>query len=142
MTKVAKMTVADKFVAVSEFLKEHNAPADIVEFIEGRISQEAKARARAKEKRAESGEKKDAANSEYYTSLRNAIMSVMTSEFQSGAALLAAAPFEKKAIAPQVKTALKPAIESGHVIEGKIKVTVTDKNGLSREALHTAYKLA
>ena len=142
------MTVRENFEAIKNFLVENNADAALVEFVDGRLAQDAKAKAAAQKKRQEKngGVKKDAANSPFYTALRENIMGVMNSEFQSGDALIKASgmvtPSGKTVLAAQVAMALKPAIESGVVIVGQVVEEVTGKDGLKRESQKKAYKLA
>lgn len=142
------MTVSENYNAILTFLKDNSADAELVAFVEGRIAQENKARESAKAKRLEKngGEKKNAADSEFYTNLRNAIYKVLTTDFKTGDALISEAnvvtPNGKKVLAAQVAMALKPMITDGTVVVGDIIVDFTDKNGLKKQVIRKAYKLA
>jgi hypothetical protein len=142
------MTIKENYSAIANFLSANNAPADMIEFVNGRIAQEDKARENAKAKRLEKngGEKKDPANSEFYTGLRESIYKVLTTEFQTGDALVTAANAVttngKPVLAAQVAMALKPLIEDGTVVTGQIKVAYVNGKGLNTESLRKAYKLA
>ena len=141
-------TVRENFENTLEFLKGANAPDELIEFIAGRVAQEQKARESAKAKRLEKngGEKRDPSQSEFYTTLRDAIYKVMSTDLQTGDALVAAAgvntPSGKPVLAAQVAMALKPLIADGTVVVGEVKVAYTDKQGLSKESLRKAYRLA
>lgn len=142
------MTIKENYTAVAEFLTANGASTEMIDFINGRIAQEDKARENAKNKRLEKngGEKKDPANSEFYTGLRESIYKVLTTEFQTGDALVSAAKAVttngKPVLAAQVAMALKPLIADGTVVVGEIKVAYTDTKGLAKETLRKAYKLA
>lgn len=142
------MTIKENYTAVANFLSEKNAPAEMIDFITGRIAQEDKARETAKAKRLEKngGEKKDPANSEFYTTLRESLYKVLTTEFQTGDALVSAAKATtangKAVLAAQVAMALKPLVEDGTVVIGEVKVSYVDAKGLNKESLRKAYKLA
>lgn len=142
------MTIKENYTAVANFLSENKAPAEMIEFITGRIAQEDKARETAKAKRLEKngGEKKDPANSEFYTNLRESLYKVLTTEFQTGDALVSAAKATtangKAVLAAQVAMALKPLVEDGTVVIGEVKVSYIDGKGLKKESLRKAYKLA
>lgn len=143
-----KITIKDNYVAIAAFLKDAGAPAEMIEFVETRIAQEEKTRETAKAKRLEKngGEKKEACNSEYYTNLRETIYKVLTTEFQTGDALITASHAVSSkgtpVLPPQVATALKPLIADGTVVCGEVKVSFTDSKGLTKETLRRAYKLA
>ena len=142
------MTVYENFESVLGFLADNDAPSELCEFVQSRMDQEAKARAAAKAKRLEKngGEKKDPANSEFYTSLRNSISSVLTNDFQTGDDLIKAAgattPSGKPVLAAQVATALKPLVSNGSVVTGEVVVTIVDKKGLTKQTIRKGYKLA
>lgn len=141
MEKVTKKTVGELFDEILVYLKDTKANNELIEFVESRAKIEAKARARAKQKRLEKGgEKKDIAQSEYYTNLRNALKAALTADFQTGKALAEAAGV--KALPAQVSTALRPMVDAKEVVSEKIKVEVVGKDGLKREALQVAFKLA
>lgn len=141
-------TIRENYNSVNEFLKANNAPSELIDFVDSRIAQEDKQAASAKAKRLEKtgGVKKDPAQSEFYTTLRNDLMGVMTTEFQTGDALVAACGAVSSkgtpVLAAQVATALKPAVADGSVIVSEIKCSVVGKDGLSRETLRKGYKLA
>ena len=142
------MTIRENYVAIQEFLASNGADAELVEFVASRIAQEDKARETAKAKRLEKngGEKKDASQSEFYTTLRAQLCDALTTEFQTGSDLVANAgvttPAGKPVLAAQVAMALKPLIDEGTVICDGVKVTYTDKQGLKKESIRKAYKLA
>lgn len=142
------MTVYENFESVLSFLADNDASAEMVEFIQSRMDQEAKARANAKAKRLEKngGEKKDPANSDFYTNLRNAISAVLTGDFQTGDDLVKASgvttPSGKRVLAAQVATALKPLVADGTVETGEVIVTITNKQGLTQQTIRKGYKLA
>ena len=142
------MTIRENYVALKEFAEANGASAEMVEFIDSRIAQEDKARETAKAKRLEKngGEKKDASQSEFYTTLRSALYAALTTEFQTGSDLVDHAgvttPAGKPVLAAQVAMALKPLIAEGTVICDGVKVTYTDKQGLKKESIRKAYKLA
>lgn len=141
MEKVTKKTVGELFDEILVYLKDTKANDELIEFVESRAKIEAKARARAKQKRLEKGgEKKDIAQSEYYTNLRNALKTALTADFQTGKALAEAAGV--KVLPAQVSTALRPMVDAKEVVSEKIKVEVVGKDGLKREALQVAFKLA
>lgn len=141
-------TVYENYVSTLNFLKEANAPEEMISFIDGRISQLEKNRELAKERREKKngGEKKDIAQSDFYSGLRDSIYKVMTTEFQTGDSLVEASDFVsssgKKPLAAQVAVALKPLVADGTVIVGEVKVSTTDKQGLIKESLRKAYRLA
>lgn len=141
-------TVRENFENTLEFLKGANAPAEIVEFIAGRIAQEEKARETAKAKRLEKngGEKKDPSQSEFYTSLRDSLYKVLTTTAMTGDELVEAAGVTtasgKPVLAAQVAMALKPLVSDGTVVIEEKKVSYTDKNNLTKESLRKAYRLA
>lgn len=141
-------TIRENYTSINEFLKANGAPSDLIEFVDSRIAQEDKQAASAKAKRLEKtgGVKKDPAFSEFYTALRSDLMGVMTTDFQTGDALVAACGAVSSkgtpVLAAQVATALKPAVADGTVVVEDIKCTVTGKDGLSRETLRRGYKLA
>ena len=142
------MTIRENYVALKEFLETNGAAAELVDFVDTRIAQEDKARETAKAKRLEKngGEKKDPSQSEFYTSLRDTLYAALTTEFQTGSDLVAAAgattPAGKPVLAAQVAMALKPLLEDGTVICDGIKVSYVDKQGLNKESIRKAYKLA
>jgi 6-phosphogluconate dehydrogenase len=142
------MTIRENYVAIKDFMTANGAAAELVEFVESRIAQEDKARETAKAKRLEKngGEKKDATQSEFYTDLREKLYKSLTTEFQTGADLVAKAavttPAGKAVLAAQVAMALKPLIEDGSVICDSVKVSYVDKQGLNKESMRKAYKLA
>lgn len=133
-----KMTNVEKFNAVLAFLNENGADAALVEFVQSRIDQDTKAKENAAAKRLEKngGVKKDAADSDFYKGLREAIYKVMTTEFQTGDALIAAAkvvtPAGKPVLAAQVAMALKPLLAKGDIVAGEIVVDFVDKQGLHK----------
>ena len=141
-------TVYENYVSTLNFLKEANAPEEMISFIDGRIGQLEKNRELAKERREKKngGEKKDIAQSDFYSGLRDSIYKVMTTEFQTGDSLVEASDFVsssgKKPLAAQVAVALKPLVADGTVIVGEVKVSTTDKQGLIKESLRKAYRLA
>ena len=142
------MTIRENYVAIKDFCVANGADAALVEFIDSRIAQEDKARESAKAKRLEKngGEHKDVAQSEFYVNLRTSLYNVLTTEFQTGDALVAAAkvmtPNGKPVLAAQVAMAFKPLLADGTVICDGIKVSYTDKNGLNKESIRKAYRLA
>lgn len=141
-------TVYENYVSTLNFLKEANAPEEMISFIDGRIGQLEKNRELAKERREKKngGEKKDIAQSDFYSGLRDSIYKVMTTEFQTGDSLVEASDFVsssgKRPLAAQVAVALKPLVADGTVIVGEVKVSTTDKQGLIKESLRKAYRLA
>ena len=142
------MTIRENYAAVKDFMVANGANEELIAFVDSRIAQEDKARETAKAKRLEKngGEKKDASQSEFYTTLRGQLYEALTTEFQTGADLVANAgvttPAGKPVLAAQVAMALKPLIEEGTVICDGVKVTYTDKQGLNKESIRKAYKLA
>jgi hypothetical protein len=140
------MTIRENYAALKEFVAAHNGTEEMLAFIDTRIAQEDKAREAAKAKRIEKngGEKRDVSQSDFYVALRNQIYPKLTTEFQTGDALVAGeqTPAGKTYLAAQVATALKPLIADGTVISDKVKVAYVDKNGLNKESMRTAYKLA
>lgn len=148
MAKETKITVKENYELVAAFLKDNGADAALIDFINGRIAQEEKARASAKAKRLEKngGEKKDPSDSEFYTELREAIYKVLTTELQTGDALVEAAGATTKngkpVLAAQVAMALKPLIADGTVVTGEVKVEFTNNKGLKTESMRKGYRLA
>ena len=142
------MTIRENYVAIKDFITANGADEELVAFVDSRIAQEDNARETAKAKRLEKngGEKKDASQSEFYTTLRTALYNALTTEFQTGSDLVDNAgvttPAGKPVLAAQVAMALKPLIEEGTVICDGVKVTYTDKQGLKKESIRKAYKLA
>lgn len=142
------MTIRENYVALKDFCSANGADAALIEFIDTRIAQEDKARESAKAKRLEKngGEHKNVSQSEFYTNLRSALYNVLTTEFQTGADLVEKAkivtPNGKPVLAAQVAMALKPLTEDGTVICDGIKVSYTDKQGLNKESIRKAYRLA
>lgn len=142
------ITVVEKFSEVRDTLVAAGAPAEQIEFIQSRIDLTTKAQENAKTKRLEKngGEKKDICQSEFYSSLRDAIYKVMTTELASGDELVVKSGFKsasgKAVLAAQVATALSPLVADGTVVVGQIKVETVGKDGLKKEALRKAYKLA
>ena len=142
------MTIRENYVALKEFAEANGAAPELIEFVDSRIAQEDKARESAKAKRLEKngGEKKDPSQSEFYTTLREKLYAALTTEFQTGADLVDNAgvttPAGKPVLAAQVAMALKPLIEDGTVIADGIKVAYVDKQGLNKESIRKAYKLA
>lgn len=143
-----KTTIVEKYAAVLAFLNEKGADATLVEFIQSRIDQDTKAKENAAAKRLEKngGVKKDAADSDFYKGLREAIYKVMTTEFQTGDALIAAAkvvtPAGKPVLAAQVAMALKPLLAKGDIVKGEVIVDYTGKDGLMHQSKRAAYRLA
>lgn len=141
-------TVRENYVSVMEYLKNTNAPAELVEFMATRVAQEEKARESAKAKRIEKngGERKNTYDSPFYTNLRNEIYKVLTTNFQTGDELISKADVKtdngKTVLAAQVAMALKPLIADGTVVVGEVKVSYTDKHNLTKESMRKAYKLA
>ena len=141
------MTILDNFEAVLTYLEDTQADAELIEFISGRIAQEKKARDAAAERRkANGGEKKDPAMSEFYTKARETLTTALTAEFQTGDELVSASGAktnnDKPLLAPQVATALKPLVESGEVVVDSVIREYTDSKGLVKQASRKAYKLA
>lgn len=142
------MTVFENYVAVSEFLKSKGAPAELVEFVDGRCAQEQKSRETAKAKRLEKtgGVKRDASESEFYTALRASLYKALTTDYKTGKQLIEVCDFKNpsgKAVLPaQVAMALKPLIADGTVVIGEVKVAHTNAQGLTSETMQKAYKLA
>ena len=140
------MTIRENYVAIKDFMTANGANEEMVAFVESRIAQEDKARETAKAKRLEKngGEKRDVSQSDFYVALRTTVYNKLTTEFQTGDALVAGEKTAagKNYLAAQVATALKPLIEDGTVISDKVKVAYIDKNGLNKESMRTAYQLA
>ena len=142
------MTIRENYVAIKDFLAAHNADEELLAFVDTRIAQEDKARDTAKAKRLEKngGEKKDASQSEFYSTLRAQLYNALTTEFQTGNDLVTNAhvttPAGKAVLAAQVAMALKPLIDEGTVICDGVKTVYVDKQGLKKESIRKAYKLA
>lgn len=142
------MTVIENFIATKNHLEATGAPAEMVDFIQSRIDLVTKSQEHTKAKRLEKngGEKKDISNSEFYTSLRDAIYKVVSTTPATGDALIAASGFKsqsgKPVLAAQVATALKPLLEDGTIVTEDVKVEVVDKHGLKKETLRKGYRLA
>lgn len=148
MAKEKKMTILESFKEVEAYLKDVEAPEDLVAFIEGRIEQAEKTAESAKASRLKKtgGEKKDTSQSDFYVGLREKIYPVLTVEAQAGSELLDqidnVTPNGKEYLAAQIAVALRPLIEDGTVVVSKKKVEFMDKEGLKKETLRTAYNLA
>lgn len=138
------MTVLELFKAVLEHLQDTGADKALVDFIDSRIEQEEKSRAKAKEKRASQPRKK-AENSPFYSELREVLSAGLTDEPQTGQELVEATGAkttkDTPVLAPQVATALKPLVESGEVIVESVKRKY-EKDGLKKEVMRKAYRLA
>lgn len=143
-----KLTILENFQEVEAYLKDVEAPEDLIEFITGRIEQAEKAAESAKAARLKKtgGEKKDVTQSDFYVGLRDKIYPVLTVEPQVGDELLGqidnVTPNGKEYLAAQIAVALKPLVQDGTVVVSKKKVEFEDKNGLKKETLRTAYNLA
>lgn len=142
------MSVHDNFVKVVEFLSANGADEEMIEFINSRIAQDENAKAKAKAKRLEKngGEKKDPADSPFYTEVRDAIYKVLTTTPIVAEELIKKAnivsPSGKQILAAQVGMALKPLVKDGTVVVEDVKYTITGKNGLNREVIRKGYRLA
>lgn len=143
-----RVTVREMFGEVLNFLVDNEASQELVEFMEGRLDQAVKASESAKAARLKKtgGVKKDVTQADFYVGLRDKIYPNLTIEAQTGDELLAkienVTPNGKNYLAAQVAVALKPLAEEGTVIVSKKKVSFTDKHGLKKETLRTAYALA
>lgn len=148
MAKEKKPTILESFKEVEAFLKDVEAPEDLLEFVAGRIEQAEKAAESAKASRLKKtgGEKKDVTQSDFYVGLRDKIYPVLTVNAQVGDELLGqidnVTPNGKEYLAAQIAVALRPLVEDGTVIVGKKKVEFVDKQGLKKETLRTSYQLA
>ena len=143
-----KMTIHDQFIEVIDFLKEVDAPQDMVDFMESRADMVAKASENAKAARIKKngGVQKDVAQSDFYVTLRDKIYKVLSTDPQTGDELLSKidniTPNGKAYLAAQVAVALKPLIADGTVKTGEKKVAYVNKKGLNQESFRNAYSLA
>ena len=140
---MTKMTVRENLEAVKDFLVDNGANEELVEFIETRIAQDVRAKEAAAKKR-EGAEKKDAADSEFYTAMRAQLEGVLTGDFKTGFELIAeiggVTPNGKKMLPAQVATALKPLIADKSVVVGEKVVEKVNAEGLKSQTKQKAYK--
>ena len=141
MEKAIKKTIAELYAEVLAYLTETKADAELIEFVAKRADLEVKAREKAKEKRlVKGGEKKDIAQSEFYSNIRQAITGALSTEFKTAKVLIAEAGV--KALPAQVAIALKPMVADKTVLSDRVKVETVGKDGLKKEVFQTAFRLA